>query len=209
MALDLLVHVRDHLLLALTALAVALAVGLPAGVWAARSVQARTAALGALNAARVVPSLAVLALMIPLVGVGFRPAVIALALLAIPPIAINVDLALRGVPAAWIEAARGLGMTPRQIQLRVEWPLALPMAFAGIRTAAVEVIASATLAAFIGGGGLGEPIVNGLADNDMGALLEGAISVALLALGAEIALGWIERRLALRASLGDLRRDAA
>lgn len=208
MALDLLVHVRDHLLLSLTALALALAVGLPAGAWAARSAQARTAALGTLNAARVVPSLAILALMIPLVGVGFRPAVIALALLAIPPIAINVDLGLRGVPPAWIEAARGLGMTPRQIRLRVEWPLALPIAFAGIRTAAVEVIASATLAAFIGGGGLGEPIVNGLADNDMAALLEGAISVALLALAAETGLGWIQRRLALRASLGALRRNA-
>jgi len=141
-----------------------------------------------------VPSLAVLAVMLPLVGIGFAPALVALVLLAIPPIAINTDLGLRGVPAPIVDAARGLGMSPAQIRSRVEWPLALPVVFAGVRTATVEVIASATLAAFIGGGGLGEYIINGFASGDVAQQLEGAVLVAVLALGADALLGLLERR---------------
>ncbi len=138
--------------------------------------------------------------MLPLLGIGFWPALVALALLAIPPIAINTDLGLRGVPAATRDAARGLGMNERQIRARVDWPLALPVVFSGVKTATVEVIASATLAAFIGGGGLGEYIVNGLAAGDYPQLLEGAVGVALLALGADALLGAIESRLSARVS---------
>ena len=206
MGAELLTDTRDHLALAATALAIALALGISIGTWVARFAPARAPLLGAINAARVVPSLAVLTLMIPLLGIGFKPSVVALTLLAIPPIAINTDLGLRGVPLPLIEAAAGLGMTARQISRRVEWPLALPVIFSGVRTAGVEVIASATLAAFIGGGGLGEPIVNGLANNDMGSLLAGAVAVALLALATETLLGWIQRRLQMRASLGALRK---
>ena len=191
---DLALHLRDHLTLSGCALAVALAVGVPLGALLARLGTAREAVLALVNAARVVPSLAVLALMLPLVGVGFAPALVALVLLAIPPIAINTDLGLRGVPAATVDAARGLGMNRRQIRARVEWPLALPVVFAGVRTATVEVIASATLAAFIGGGGLGEYIINGFASGDVPQQLEGAVSVAVLALGADALLGAIERR---------------
>ena len=133
--------------------------------------------------------------MLPLLGIGFWPALVALTLLAVPPIAINTDIGLRGVPAAMVEAARGLGMTQGQVRARAEWPLALPVVFAGVRTATVEVIASATLAAFIGGGGLGEYILNGLAEADTQQLLEGAVSVSILALGAEALLGALERRL--------------
>ncbi len=194
--LDLAVHLRDHIALSLAALAAALAVGIPLGVFLARAPRGRSVALGAVYIARVVPSLAVLALMLPLVGVGFTPAVVALALLAIPPIAINTDLGLRGVPEAVRDAARGLGMDERQISARVEWPLALPIVFSGIRTAAIEVVASATLAAFIGGGGLGEYIVNGIALNDARELLEGAVSVGILALAVSAALTRLERRLA-------------
>jgi osmoprotectant transport system permease protein len=136
--------------------------------------------------------------MLPLIGIGFLPALVALVLLAIPPIAINTDLGLRGVPEPVSEAARGLGMDARQVRARIEWPLALPLVFAGIRTAAVEVIASATLAAFIGGGGLGEYIVNGLAEADTSQLLEGALAVGALALAAEGLLGLVERRLGAR-----------
>jgi osmoprotectant transport system permease protein len=196
--MDLLIHIRDHLALSAAALAVALIVGLPLGVLVSGSARLRPLTLGAIYVGRVVPSLAVLAIMLPLVGVGFAPALIALALLAIPPIALNTDLGLRGVPDAVREAARGLGMSRRQIRARVEWPLALPIVFSGIRTAAVEVIASATLAAFIGGGGLGEYIVNGLAENDKPQLLEGAVSVGLLALLTQWLLGGVERRLGNR-----------
>jgi osmoprotectant transport system permease protein len=197
---DLLLHLRDHIALALSALAVALLVAVPAGAAVARSPRWREPLLGTFNVARVVPSLAVLALMLPLIGIGFRPALVALTLLALPPIAINTELGLRGVPPALIEAARGLGMSERQIRRRISWPLALPVVFSGIKTAAVEVIASATLAAFIGGGGLGEYIVNGLAAGDTGELLEGAVAVGALALAADAVLALIERRLTLQVS---------
>lgn len=182
-------------MLAGTALALAALVALPLGVLVAHRAPVRGTVLSVLNIGRVVPSLAVLTLMIPLFGVGFRPAVIALALLAIPPIAINTDLGFRSVPHAAIDAARGLGMTPVQIRNRVETPLAMPVVFAGLRTASVEVIASATLAAFIGGGGLGEYITSGLQNNDGGLLLLGGSSVAVLALLVESMLGIIGRRM--------------
>jgi osmoprotectant transport system permease protein len=193
--LDFALHLRDHVALAAAALAAALAVGMPLGTLTARSARLRGPALATIAAARVVPSLAVLALALPLLGVGFAPALLALALLAIPPIAVNTDLGLRGVPAAVRDAARGLGMSEREIRARVDWPLALPVAFAGIRIAAIEVVASATLAAFIGGGGLGEYIVNGLAANDAGQLLEGAAGVGVLALAVAGLLGFVEGRL--------------
>jgi osmoprotectant transport system permease protein len=206
---DLAVHVRDHLTLSGCALALALLAGLPLGAVLARLGSAREVLLAAVNGARVVPSLAILALMLPLVGVGFAPALVALVLLAIPPIAINTDLGLRGVPAAAVDAARGLGMSPRQIAARVEWPLALPVVFAGVRTATVEVIASATLAAFIGGGGLGEYILNGFASGDVPQQLEGAISVAVLTLGADALLAALERRLSAHGSNAERGRQAA
>jgi osmoprotectant transport system permease protein len=196
--LDFLVHVRDHLTLAGSALSAAVLFAVPLGAMLARSPGARGLGLAVVGTARVVPSLAVLALMLPLIGIGFLPALVALVLLAIPPIAINTDLGLRGVPEPVSEAARGLGMDARQVRARIEWPLALPLVFAGIRTAAVEVIASATLAAFIGGGGLGEYIVNGLAEADTSQLLEGALAVGALALTAEGLLGLVERRLTAR-----------
>ena len=197
---ELILHLREHLALSVSSLVVALAIGIPAGAWIARTPAIREIGLGTIGAARVIPSLAVLALMIPLVGVGFVPSVVALVLLAIPPIAINTDLGLRSVPGAVVDAAVGLGMNERQIRRRVEWPLALPVLFSGVRTATVEVIASATLAAFIGGGGLGVLIVNGLANNDVPSLLTGALAVGVLALVAEVLLGFTERR--LRASTG-------
>jgi osmoprotectant transport system permease protein len=119
---------------------------------------------------------------------------LALVILALPPIVINTELGLRAAPPAAVDAARGIGMTPRQIRRRIEWPLAVPLLVAGTRTAAVEVVASATLAAFIGGGGLGDLIVDGLATDDLGELLLGALAVAALALGIDAALGALGRR---------------
>jgi len=194
--MDLLTHVAAHLALSGVALAAALAVGIPFGILVARVPAFHGISLGALFVARTIPSLAVLALALPIVGIGFAPSVIALALLAVPPIALNTDLGLRTVPSAVRDAARGLGMAERQIRGRVDWPLAAPIVFAGIRIAAVEVVASATLAAFIGGGGLGEYIVNGLAENDTRQLLEGAIAVGVLALAIQTLLGYFERKLA-------------
>ncbi len=199
--LDFAIHLRDHLILCSAALGLALFTGLPLGSWLPHAGRIRGPVLGAIATARVVPSLAVLAFMLPLLGIGFAPALVALVLLALPPIVITTDTGLGTVAAAVREAARGLGMDEREIRRRIDWPLALPIVIAGVRTATVEVIASATLAAFIGGGGLGEFIVNGLAANDLAELLEGALGVAALALAAEWALG---RAQVLAARAGNL-----
>ena len=191
-------HVQTYLELALAALAGGCAAGIPLGILASHQRMSRTPVLLAANLGRVLPSLAVLTFMIPLFGVGFKPAVIALALLAIAPIAINTDVAFREVPAPAIDAARGLGMTGTQIFSRVEWPLAFPIVFAGVRIAATEVIASAVLAAFIGAGGLGEYITTGLQANQPATLWLGVAAIAAIALIAEFALAAAQRRLEVR-----------
>jgi osmoprotectant transport system permease protein len=191
---DFMAHMVAHIVLAGSALVIAIAIGVPIAAALVRRPPARAIAQGAIGTLRVIPSLAVLTLALPYLGLGFRPALLALVVLAIPPIAINTDVGLRSVPAALVEAARGMGMTPAQIRNHVEWPLAFPVVLTGIRTAAVEVIASATLASFIGGGGLGDYIIDGLATNDPGELLLGASAVAALALIVDFALGTFARK---------------
>lgn len=176
-----------------TALIIAVAVALPLGTLCGHVVRGRAELLTTFNIGRVIPSLAVLALAQPFLGVGSKTAIVALTLLAIPPIIINADLAFRGVPPAAVDAAAGMGMTFWQRLLRVEWPLAVPVVFSGVRTAATELVASATLAAFIGGGGLGEYILRGLQANDQTLLIVGSIAVAALAILVEIVLALTAR----------------
>ena len=184
-----------HLLLVAIPLSIGLAVGLPSGLLSARSRAASTVLINSFNALRVIPSLAILFIAIPYFGLSFQSATIALTLLVLPPILIGTDVAFRSIDPAVREAAFGMGMSPRQVLQRIEIPLALPVIIAGIKTATVEVIASATLAAFIGAGGLGSFIVLGFALYDNAVLLVGAIPVALLALIAEIGLGRLQRAL--------------
>lgn len=192
---ELLGALGDHLLLVAVALGISLVICLPLGIWTSRSRLASLTFINLVNGLRVVPSLAVLFLAIPFTGLSFRSAVIALILLALPPLLINIDTAFRSVSPAVREAARGMGMTPTQSLLRVETPLALPVILAGVRTATTEVIASATLAAFIGAGGLGLFVVRGFALYDIPILLVGAIPVALLTLIAELSLSRAQRAL--------------
>lgn len=191
-------HVQTYLELAIAALAAGSAIGVPLGALASHVPPARAPVLISANIGRVVPSLAILTFMLPLLGVGFGPALAALTLLAIPPITINTDLAFRGVPAPAIDAARGLGMTGAQLFRRVEWPLAFPIVFAGIRTAATEVIASAVLAAFIGAGGLGEYVITGLQANQSEPLFLGVGTIAIIALTTEYGLAFAQHRLEAR-----------
>lgn len=184
---------QQHFLLVLVPLAIGLLVGLPLGLWSSRSRLASTMFINLFNALRVIPSLAILFLAIPYFGLSFQSAVIALALLVMPPILINTDVAFRSIDPMVQEAARGMGMSVGQILRSVEIPLALPVVIAGIKTATVEVIASATLAAFIGAGGLGTFVVRGFALYDTAILLVGAIPVALLALLAEVGLSALQR----------------
>ena len=185
--------VRTHASLSASALSIAALAAIPLGVLCAHSRIAASTVIAVVNAARVVPSLAVLTLMLPLLGLGFAPALVALTLLAVPPVLINTYVGFRDVDASVREAAIAMGMTPRGVIARVEAPLAFPVVVAGIRTAAVEVIASATLATFIGGGGLGDLINNGLQLDDAAMLATGAVLVALMALAAEAALSGVAR----------------
>lgn len=186
------VHVR----LSASALILAMAIFIPLGVVVARSGVIGPGIVGAVTALRVVPSLAILFLLIDYVGTGYATALVALTALAGPPLIINTDAGLRNVDAAVIESARGLGMNRLQVFARVQFPLALPVVIAGVRSAAVEVIASATLAAFIGVGGLGQFITSGLTLLDYKRMMVGAVPVTLLALFAESALAGLERLVA-------------
>ena len=190
--------VGDHLLLSLTGLAIGIAIALPTGIAVAHRPRLAEAAIMLAGALRTIPSLAVLAALLPLLGVGFTPSVIALALLALPPVLVNTVIGIRTADPAALDAASGLGMTATQRAMRVELPLAAPLIFAGLRVAAVQVVSAAALATFIGGGGLGDLVTPGLALLDTGRMLVGAIAIALLALGTEAALGMLERHLAAR-----------
>jgi osmoprotectant transport system permease protein len=196
---DLAAHAVTHVYLAGSALILALLAGVPIGIASAVLRPLRSPALALAGIGRTLPSLAVLMLLLPLLGVGSAPAIVALALLAAPPILIAVDAGIRAVPAAALDAALGIGMRPSQTFGRIVVPLALPVAFSGVRTAATETIASATLATFVGAGGLGDLIVRGMQTGDTTALISGAATVAILALAVELALGRAAVRIEARA----------
>ena len=187
-----------HISLSAVALAIAAAIAIPLGIWLARKPRYALVAINAANVGRTLPSLAVLALMMPLLGTGFAPALVALTLLALPPILINTYAAVGQVDADVIDAARGMGMTQREITRRIVVPLAVPVIAAGVRIAAIQVISGAVLAAYIGGGGLGDFITAGIAMMQISLLLVGAIPATLLAIGTDFAFGRLQRALTPR-----------
>jgi osmoprotectant transport system permease protein len=184
----------EHLLLSGAAVAIALAIALPVGVWLGHRHRGSFLAVNVANLGRALPSLAVIAVGFVFIGVGFWSVAIALVVLAIPPILTNAYVAVDTVQTDAVEAARGMGMTDRQIITRVELPLALPLIFAGIRTATVFVVATATIAAVAGGGGLGDIIVN-QAGYGLEGVVGAAICVSVLALVADGAVGLLQRAL--------------
>jgi len=188
----------EHLKLVGVAIIAATAAGIPLGVAASRSAAFRRWSLGFANVMQTVPSLALFGFLIPVTGIGGRTAVIALALYALLPILQNTCAGIAGVDRAVLEAARGMGMTPWQMLLQVELPLAMGVILAGVRVAAVTSIGVATIAAAVGAGGLGTFIFQGLSMVNNNVILAGAIPAALLAISADAALGWMERRLTPR-----------
>ena len=187
-----------HVSLSLTALVLAAILAIPLGIWVARRARFALVVINAANLGRTLPSLAVLALMMPLLGTGFAPSLFALTLLALPPILINTYAAVRGIDAEVIDAARGMGMTQREITLGIVMPLAVPVIFAGLRIAAIQVISGAVLAAYIGGGGLGDFITAGIAMMQLPLLLVGAVPATLLAIGTDMLMGRVQKSLAPR-----------
>ena len=187
---------REHMFLVLVSLALATALGIPLGLWAQRRPALGQFILAAVGMLQTIPSLALLAFLIALMGaIGTAPAIVALFLYALLPIVRNTHAGLAGVAPGLLQAGTALGLTPRQCLVHIELPLAAPVLLAGIQTAAVISVGTATMAAFVGAGGFGERITAGLALNDGAMLVAGALPAAVLALLVQGGFAWIERRL--------------
>lgn len=182
----------EHLALVLISVVLAIIVAVPMGIIATRNERLKRFIMGIGNVAQTVPTLAIIALVFPLLGLGFRPALVGLFAYALLPILTNTVAGLENVNESTVEAARGMGMTENQILRRIKLPLAVPVIFAGIRTSAVLNVGTAYLAFFIGGGGLGVWVITGISLFDTPQLLAGAIPGALLAIGLDSLFAYIE-----------------
>ncbi|MEU3355889.1 ABC transporter permease subunit [Streptomyces sp. NPDC037389] len=187
----------EHLFLTAACLLIACAIALPVAVLLGHLGKGGALAVNLSNAGRAVPTFAVLVLLLlsPLGTHGSWPTIIALVLFAIPPVLTNAYVGMRGVDRGMVEAARGMGMTGGQVMARVELPLAFPLIVTGVRSAAVQVVATTTLAALPGGGGLGRVITAGFRLTDTAQVVAGAVLVAALALLVEGAFILLQRRL--------------
>lgn len=206
------VRLAEHLGVSLVSLVIALAIALPAGLYVGHTRRGSGIAVGIANVGRAVPSIALIGLVLPITqafdparGFSLYPTVLAMVALAVPPILVNAFAGIRGVDAEVVGAARGMGLTEPQILRRIEVPLALPVVLGGIRSAAVQVIATTTLGAIFALGGLGRYVVDGLAQNDDGMLFGGVVLVATLAMTAEGLLAGLQR-LSAGATTGSGRR---
>jgi len=188
----------EHLGIATIALFLALLVAIPIGIFLTRKEKLAQPTLGLANVIMTIPSLALLAFMLPILGIGNRPAVAALFLYALMPIMRNTYTGIKRVSPSLIEAARGMGMTDFQVLYSVELPIAFSFIFAGVRTTFVILIGWTTLAAFIGGGGLGQLIWSGLNTANYNLIYSGAIPAAILALLTDFILGHVENWLTPR-----------
>jgi osmoprotectant transport system permease protein len=183
----------EHVSMSVESLAAAALIALPIGVALGHIGRGGNLAINVSNVGRAVPSFALLVIAVQLVGIGFWPAFIALVALGIPPIVTNSYIGMREVDADVREAAKGMGMRDRAVLWQVELPIAAPLIMAGVRTSAVNIVATATLAALVAWGGLGRFIVDGLAQRDTVQLFSGALLVALLSIAVELSLTALQR----------------
>jgi osmoprotectant transport system permease protein len=198
MVSDVLRMTGEHLVIVFAAVAVAIAAGVPLGIWCTRRARAGGIALRIVDAIQTIPSLALFGILIPVPfigGIGMRTAILALILYSLLPIVRNTVTGIRGVDPVVRDAGVAMGLTPHQLLRQVELPLAMPTIVAGIRIATVVGIGLATIAAAIGGGGLGTLIFRGVAMLDNRLILAGALPAAGLALVADVGLTFVERKL--------------
>ena len=191
-------RVLEHLQMSFGAVLLAALIALPIGLYIGHTRRGTFVAVSIANLGRAIPSFAILALSVPFLGIGFKPTLVTLVVLAIPPILTNTYVGVEGVDRDAVESARGMGMTGGQILRRLELPLSVPLMLAGLRTSAVQVVATATLAALIGWGGLGRYIIDGFATGDRVEVVAGAVLVALVAIATEVAFGFLERAVSPR-----------
>lgn len=204
----------EHVQLSALSMGAAALIALPLGVYIGHARRFEFVTITAANLGRAIPSFGILALALPVtielgLGLGFWPAFVALWFLAIPPMLTNAHIAIKGIDADTVEAARGMGMSEREILSRTEIPLGLPLIIGGVRTSAVQVVATATLAALVGWGGLGRFIIDGFAVRNNAQIFGGAALVAGLAVAVNLALGGLERIARKRAGLAPTGRREA
>ena len=185
--------IGQHFQISLLALGVAAVIGILLGILSTRNRKWYQWVTTWFSTLRIVPSLAVLIMLIPIVGTGFTPAMIALVLLGLPPIILNTALSFHTIPEFMVETAIAMGMSKTQSFWKVKMPLAAPFILTGIKTAMIEIIASATLAAYVGGGGVGNIIFTGLGLNRADLLLIGGITVAIISMFANFIMLGLER----------------
>lgn len=190
----------EHLVISGLSLGIALAIALPVGIWVGHTGRFSSIAVNAANLGRAMPSIAIIAIVLPITtaidpqaGFRFYPTLIAMVVLAIPPILVNAYAGISGVESELVESARGMGMRERDILLRVEIPVAIPVIVAGMRLAAVQVVATATLGAIFASGGLGRYLVEGIAQNDDPMIYSGVFLVAALAIATEVVFALFQR----------------
>ena len=201
----------EHLAIALLAVLVAAAIALPLGFYIGHTGRLQLLGINIANIGRAIPSYAMMVMLLPVMlglapvlgydprlGLRFFPIFLAMVLLAIPPILVAAYAGLQDVDRDLTESSRGMGLTERQILTGVELPLALPVLVGGFRVALLQVIATATIGAFLAGGGLGRYIIDGIARRDDGMLYGGVMLVAVLAIGTDVLLSWLQRRLTPR-----------
>jgi len=196
--LEIILRTGEHLILVVIAMVVAVSIGIPLGIFITRQPKLAQPIIGVSNAIQTIPSLAIFGFLIwvPFLGgIGKIPAIVALILYALLPVIRNTYIGINGVEPAIREAGRGMGMTDRQLLFQVEIPLALGVILAGVRVATVISVGIATIASAIGGGGLGVFIFRGIATLNNQLILAGAIPATLIALSADLSLGWLEKNL--------------
>lgn len=176
-------------------IAAAIIIGVLLGALVSRNAIVAFIAVNLSGLIRAIPIIAIFLTFVPTLGIGFKPAIIALIILGIPPILLNTYTGIRGVDPAMIEAAKGMGMTTLQIATRIQAPLVTPLVAAGIRTSAVQVVATATLGGFIAAGGYGDYIVDAINVGNNTELIVGAVSVAILAIFVEVFMSWLQSAL--------------
>src|SRR5215471_6433212 len=190
---DFIGHTKAYLAVCSVSIFLAIVIGVVLGVLVSRNAFLAFIAVNLSGLMRAIPIIAVLILFVSVgFGLGFKPTIIALIVLGIPPILLNTYTGIRGVDPAMIDAAKGMGMTTWQIATRIQAPLVTPLVAAGIRTSAVQIVATATLAAFIGAGGYGDYIVDGISVFNYTELIAGALAVAVLALLVEVFMSWLQ-----------------
>lgn len=189
----LIIKILEHLSISLIALAIGILIAVPAGILLTRSKRLSKIVLGLVSVMQTLPSLALLAIMVPFFGVGKLPAIIALVIYSLLPILRNTYLGMMAVDEKLIDVSKGMGMTRRQVMRKIRIPLAIPVIMSGIRLSAVYLVSWTTIASYIGAGGLGDFIFMGLNNFNFTVILAGAIPVTLLAILFGYSLGKLEK----------------